>query len=408
MYNLTYDDNNFYINDAQLAFNSLVMTRVDDRYVVINYAARSLAYGKGLFKYQDFTLDGTPATSTDDVMQWATDHFYAVGGGEGGSTPGPAGHTPLTYSGPGVPSAGTGVTGDLYFDTSVGGQGDFYSKVAGIWGFRVNLRGPQGPTGYGVPAGGTTGQVLTKIADGDYLFEWRTPAGGGSGGISGLTAGRLPRATSESTIGNSSISDNGSLVATTLPVKAPKFFVNSTDYWIDTHPGDGYMRLYAQGANPILISVNGGPTLYNSATGQVGINTLTPGAQLEVKGNDLSFPDSFSNSLKLSGAYPAIWMTTPSQGVYIGMAGGSLYIGSTSGNASSGVRMVMNPSGNFGFGVSAAMEKIDVDGNARIRGYAELNEVGAAPSAPSTGCRLYFKSGHLRVIDSNGNDVALT
>lgn len=46
----------------------------------------------------------------------------------------------------------------------------------------ILLQGPPGPPGVGVPPGGTTGQTLTKLSDGDYDTGWRTPTGGGSGG----------------------------------------------------------------------------------------------------------------------------------------------------------------------------------------------------------------------------------
>ena len=39
--------------------------------------------------------------------------------------------------------------------------------------------GPKGDSGEGVPAGGATGQVLTKASDADYDTEWRNPTGGG-------------------------------------------------------------------------------------------------------------------------------------------------------------------------------------------------------------------------------------
>ena len=41
--------------------------------------------------------------------------------------------------------------------------------------------GPQGPSGVGVPAGGTTGQVLAKVDDTDYNTEWINGGGGGGG-----------------------------------------------------------------------------------------------------------------------------------------------------------------------------------------------------------------------------------
>lgn len=39
--------------------------------------------------------------------------------------------------------------------------------------------GPKGDPGEGVPAGGATGQVLTKASDADYDTEWHDPTGGG-------------------------------------------------------------------------------------------------------------------------------------------------------------------------------------------------------------------------------------
>ena len=42
--------------------------------------------------------------------------------------------------------------------------------------------GEPGPAGPGVPAGGTTGQVLTKIDGTDYNTEWKDPTGGGASG----------------------------------------------------------------------------------------------------------------------------------------------------------------------------------------------------------------------------------
>jgi hypothetical protein len=36
--------------------------------------------------------------------------------------------------------------------------------------------GPQGQTGAGVPAGGTTGDLLVKSSDADHHTEWAAPA----------------------------------------------------------------------------------------------------------------------------------------------------------------------------------------------------------------------------------------
>ena len=55
-------------------------------------------------------------------------------------------------------------------------------------------QGPQGDPGPGVPAGGTAGQVLSKVDGTDYNAAWSDPAGGGvaiGDAIGGATAGRV-------------------------------------------------------------------------------------------------------------------------------------------------------------------------------------------------------------------------
>jgi hypothetical protein len=58
----------------------------------------------------------------------------------------------------------------------------------------IGATGPQGPTGatgQGVPTGGTTNQVLSKINATDYNTQWVTPSGSSSD-ASTLTTGTLP------------------------------------------------------------------------------------------------------------------------------------------------------------------------------------------------------------------------
>ena len=56
----------------------------------------------------------------------------------------------------------------------------------------ANDQGPQGATGtngtngVGVPTGGTTGKVLTKTADGDYVTGWVTPNAGTVTSVTGV------------------------------------------------------------------------------------------------------------------------------------------------------------------------------------------------------------------------------
>lgn len=59
-----------------------------------------------------------------------------------------------------------GAKGDTGASGSAGAKGD---------------KGDTGAAGVGVPAGGTTGQVLSKSSGTDYATAWTTPAGGGGG-----------------------------------------------------------------------------------------------------------------------------------------------------------------------------------------------------------------------------------
>lgn len=89
-------------------------------------------------------------------------------------------------NGSGAPSAGLGVDGDFYIDPTA--QLIYGPKAAGAWPAGVNYKGATGAAGGtgaagpGVPTGGTTDQVLSKINGTDYNTHWVTPAGGGGPG----------------------------------------------------------------------------------------------------------------------------------------------------------------------------------------------------------------------------------
>jgi hypothetical protein len=116
--------------------------------------------------------------------------------GDTGAT-GPTGDTGATGApgsvwreGTGVPSDGLGIDGDFYLD---GANGNVYKRITGTYVLQCNIKGPTGDTGatgpagadgadgVGVPAGGTTGQLLAKISNTDYDDEWIDPPTTGSG-----------------------------------------------------------------------------------------------------------------------------------------------------------------------------------------------------------------------------------
>jgi len=89
--------------------------------------------------------------------------------------------------------------------------------------------GPAGDDGEGVPAGGTTGQVLKKTSNDDYATSWQDESGGGGGGPTQdrpptelLASGTVPLRWSLYDVGPDRLIENYSMAADKLvlnPVK---------------------------------------------------------------------------------------------------------------------------------------------------------------------------------------------
>ncbi len=106
-------------------------------------------------------------------------------------------------SGSGAPAGTLGKVGDWYLRTDTG---DVYEKTGTTtWTQRTNITGPtgpqgstgapgaQGPPGLGLPAGGTTGNVLLKQSPTNYDAMWSTnPGGPPTGPAGGSLAGSYP------------------------------------------------------------------------------------------------------------------------------------------------------------------------------------------------------------------------
>lgn len=82
--------------------------------------------------------------------------------------------------GPQGPKGDPGPQGPPGEDGAPGAQGE--QGPPGPAG-QDGAQGPQGPAGPGVAAGGTAGQVLTKVDGTDYNTQWADPQGGGSGAV---------------------------------------------------------------------------------------------------------------------------------------------------------------------------------------------------------------------------------
>jgi len=98
---------------------------------------------------------------------------------------------PIGLTGPHGPEGPQGPQGPIGFAGPEGQQGQEGPQgpqgpegpqgPVGLTGIQgpIGMTGAQGPAGQGVPAGGTTGQVLAKINNTDFNTQWVTPATGG-------------------------------------------------------------------------------------------------------------------------------------------------------------------------------------------------------------------------------------
>ena len=79
------------------------------------------------------------------------------------------------------------VNGDLWFSSNDGSAYVYYVDANSSQWVEIGLDSVIGPTGPGVPAGGTAGQVLSKINSTDYNTQWVNQSGGGAAGDSDQT-----------------------------------------------------------------------------------------------------------------------------------------------------------------------------------------------------------------------------
>jgi hypothetical protein len=139
---------------------------------------------------------GTASVTNSGTTNAATFDFVLRDGADGKSV----------LSGSGVPSAGLGVDGDFYIDTS--SDTIYGPKAGGTWGAATSLVGPQGIPGKGVASGGTVGQVLVKSSSVDYATGWGDAISSGVSVPDGATVSvlGLPGVTIHS-IGSISLAD---------------------------------------------------------------------------------------------------------------------------------------------------------------------------------------------------------
>ena len=186
--------------------------------------------------YVSATINGSGHLILTNSTGGTTDAGNVVGPtgatGATGAT-GPTGATGAPGT-PGTPGAAATVavgvtnTGAPGSSASVNNSG---TSSAAVFNFTVPAgatgpqgpQGPIGPAGVGVPTGGTTGQILSKISNVDYQTQWTSVGSGtvtsvsGSGGTTGLTLSGGPiTSTGTLTLGGTLNVASGGTGASTL------------------------------------------------------------------------------------------------------------------------------------------------------------------------------------------------
>lgn len=145
------------------------------------------------------------------------------------------------FRGAGGPSGSLGVNGNYYLNEL---NGDLYQKVSGTWVLALNIKGP------GVPLGGASDYVLTKVGPEDLNTEWRK-AGVPPGGVYQNVLAKLSNADGD--YGWAQLWGGGGLTGQLL-IKASDNWWDYTFIDADALGGGGGGEFYYQSTPPTAIA----------------------------------------------------------------------------------------------------------------------------------------------------------
>lgn len=154
--------------------------------------------------------------------------------------------------------------------------------------------GTNGTNGVGVPAGGTTGQVLVKASNADYATMWAT--GGGGGGVSppfpiSYTTGLQDALDAKQPLD----SDLTSIAALTTTANGRGFLT-----LVDQAAGRTYLGLAAVAATGSYASLSGTPTLGTMSSQNASAVAITGGSVTGI--TDITVADGGTGASSASAA----------------------------------------------------------------------------------------------------------
>ena len=231
-------DNDFYLNTA----NGDVYQKTSGAWLLVT----NLKGAAGTAGSRFYSAAGAPSagngangdlylnTTTGDVYEKASGNWSVTGNIKGAAgTAGAAGSK--WFSNPGAPSAGTGVDTDFYLNTT---NGDVYQKTSGAWLLVTNLKGAAGTAGSkwynaaGAPSAGTgvTGDYYLNSTNGD-VYEKQ------SGGWTAIGNIRGPQGTA----GSGGSGGTGSVWYDGAAVPSSTTGIDG-DYYLRSTTGDVYRK----------------------------------------------------------------------------------------------------------------------------------------------------------------------
>ena len=235
------------------------------------------------------------------------------------------------------PSPAIGVNGDFYYNPAT--FTIYGPKANDAWPAGVVLKGADGAAGQGVPAGGTTGQVLRKTSSTNYATEWAAAASGlPTGGTAGQVLTKNSTAEGDAVwanpVGAGARIDGSARLNDDFLSFPPQYNpIAANDGVFVSIPGCNFMGLakYAATNNPVIQGISAlgpSPGIVRFLQGADGTYSFLCGAQLAfIISSNVQQSSSFKTRIRMeagtpANTYPCLlgWKANPTVSPIIGNA----------------------------------------------------------------------------------------